>query len=395
MFKMQKILGIFFTSFCFLLIGCNTSSSIVPPSSPPTTESTSSSSPLEISPSPSPEINPQLNATNQSPPLVISSEIPLAPPIFPDGSPVALHGALHIEGRQLLDTHNKPFQLRGISTHGIQWFGDFVNEKSLKHLRDDWKVNVIRLAMYTDTTSGYSDNPLLLQQSMQKGIEIATELGLYVIVDWHILSDGNPNTHLEEATIFFDAFSRLYKNYPNILFELCNEPNGPNVTWEEEIKPYAEKILACIRSNSNQSIIIVGTPTWCQNILAAAKNPLEDTNCLYALHFYASTHTVTLRTYLQIASDKYSLPLIVSEFGTCEASGDGAINFTECDNWIALLDDYTISWVNWSLCDKPETSALLNPGASFTGPWQENELTESGRYIKALLIQSAASKDKE
>lgn len=397
MFELKKVLCIIWSiSLCFL-VGCSTTSpspssgvnASVSSSPSPVTEAPVSSSPssLESSPSPTQEVEPLPSPSSQSS-FAIPSLEPLPAPLFPEDSPAALHGALHIEGRQLMDVHNEPFQLRGVSTHGIQWFGAFINENAFKHLKEDWQVNVIRLAMYTDSDSGYFQDPIGLQQLLQKGITIASKLGLYVIVDWHILSDGNPNKHIDEATAFFDAFSRLYKNYPNVLFELCNEPNGSDVDWDGEIKPYAEKILTCIRANDNQAVAIVGTPTWSQNILAAARNPLEDPNCLYALHFYASTHTVTLRTYLQSAYEKYNLPLIVSEFGTCEATGDGFINFEECNQWLELINDRNISWINWSLCNKAESSALLKPSASVTGPWAEEDLTESGAYIKALLLET-------
>ncbi len=390
MFELKKVLCIIWSiSLCFL-VGCSTTSPSPSSGVNPAVSSSPSSvteTPVSSSPSPIQEVEP-LPSPSIETSFAIPSPEPLPAPVFPENSPAALHGALHIEGRQLMDAHNNTFQLRGVSTHGIQWFGSFINESSFKHLKEDWQVNVIRLAMYTDSDSGYFQDPIGLQTLLQKGITIASDLGLYVIVDWHILSDGNPNTHIEEATAFFDAFSRLYKNYPNVLFELCNEPNGSDVDWDGAIKPYAEKILATIRANENQSVTIVGTPTWSQNILAAARNPLEDSNCLYALHFYASTHTVTLRTYLQSAYEKYNLPLIVSEFGTCEATGDGFINFEECNQWMALLNDCNISWINWSLCDKAESSALLKPGASFTGPWSDQDLSESGAYIKALLLEN-------
>jgi hypothetical protein len=44
-----------------------------------------------------------------------------------------------------------------------------------------------------------------------------------------------------------------------------------------------------------------------------------------------------------------------------------------------------ISWINWSLSNKDESSSLLKPGASLGGPWEDAELTASGAYVRSLL----------
>lgn len=33
---------------------------------------------------------------------------------------------------------------------------------------------------------------------------------MYVIVDWHILSDSDPNNHIDDAKEFFDKVSKKY-----------------------------------------------------------------------------------------------------------------------------------------------------------------------------------------
>jgi endoglucanase len=49
---------------------------------------------------------------------------------------------------------------------------------------------------------------------------------MYVIVDWHILSDGNPLANEDAAKAFFAEVSERYKGSPNVIYEICNEPNG-------------------------------------------------------------------------------------------------------------------------------------------------------------------------
>ena len=48
----------------------------------------------------------------------------------------------------IVDKNGKVFKIKGMSTHGIMWedFSDILTKDSLKVLRDDWKVNTIRIA---------------------------------------------------------------------------------------------------------------------------------------------------------------------------------------------------------------------------------------------------------
>jgi len=49
--------------------------------------------------------------------------------------------------------------------------------------------------------------------------------------------------------------------------------------------------------------------------------------------------------------------------------------------WLNFLDQEQISWANWSLCDKNESSAALNPGANPNGGWSDSDLSPSGKFV--------------
>ena len=59
-------------------------------------------------------------------------------------TPVSSHGRLSVKGADLVDKNKKKFQLRGISTHGINWDvgSPYVNKAAFKTLRNDWGVIV-------------------------------------------------------------------------------------------------------------------------------------------------------------------------------------------------------------------------------------------------------------
>lgn len=290
-------------------------------------------------------------------------------------------GQLSVKGAQLVGADGKAVQLRGVSTHGIQWFPAFANKEIFKYLRDEWNINCIRLAMYTGESEGYTSSTKAgIEQNVQNAIDACIQLDMYVIVDWHVLADQSPQVRKADALRFFDYISEKYGSYPNIIYEICNEPNG-YATWNGDVKPYAEEVIPVIRANDPDSVIIVGTPTWSQDIDKALADPLDFNNVMYTLHYYATTHTDWLRSRLKSCHDS-GLPIFVSEFGNCDASGNGSNNLTEATKWLQLMDSLGISYINWSLCDKSESASLLAPGASTTGGWTDAQLTESGRFMR-------------
>ena len=288
---------------------------------------------------------------------------------------VSYNGNLKLNGINLVNQYNEKIQLKGVSSHGLQWFNYLVTDENIKILKS-WGSNVFRLAMYTKE-GGYVDNKSIYDDLI-KDIDLVIENDMYVIVDWHILSDNNPNINKEEAKEFFNKITQKYKNTPNVIYEICNEPNG-NTTWSD-IKSYADEIIPIIRKNSN-AIIIVGTPTWSQDVDSVIGNKLEFDNIMYTLHFYAGTHTDFLRDKAKKALDN-NIPIFVSEWGVSAADGNGGVYLEEANRWIEFINKYNLSYVNWSLADKDESSALLLPNSKTIN---DENLSESGKYIKNIL----------
>ena len=290
---------------------------------------------------------------------------------------VSYNGILSVKNNKLVNQNDEVIQLKGISSHGIQWFGNYITESNIKELKDNWNTNVFRLAMYTKE-NGYIDNKSL-KDDVYKYADMIIKNDMYVIIDWHILSDGDPLTYKEEAIKFFDEVSKKYKDSPNVIYEICNEPNG-NVTWDKNIKPYAKEVIKTIRKNSD-GIILVGTPTWSQEVDKPASDKIDEKNIMYTLHFYSGTHTSWLRDRAKEALK--NIPIFVSEFGVSDSSGNGGVYLDEAKEWIKFLDENDISYINWSLTDKNESSALLKPGSN--GVINDNNLSESGKFVKQII----------
>lgn len=306
----------------------------------------------------------------------------------PGEIPFETHGKLSVKGTDIVDMNGDKYQLKGVSTHGITWFPDYVNKEAFETLRDDWCANLIRLAMYTDTGDSYGycsggdkDEILAL---VDKGVSAATELGMYVIVDWHILSDSDPNNHIDDAKEFFDKVSKKYAAQENVIYEICNEPNG-GTQWSS-VKSYAETIIPVIKANDKDALIIVGTPNWSQDVDIASQDPITGyDNIMYAVHFYAATHKDDLRNKVKTALDN-GLPVFVSEFSLCDASGNGGIDYDSSDEWFKLINENNLSYSSWSLCNKNETSALIKSDSTATGSLSDVDLSDTGKYVRDRIM---------
>lgn len=292
---------------------------------------------------------------------------------------VKKHGKLQVKGKYLVDKKGRKVRLKGVSTHGIAWFPEYVNQKAFRTLRDRMGVNLIRLALYSDPSAGYSRTQY---KNIDKGVKYAAQLGMYVIIDWHILSDGNPKTNQKEALHFFKRMSKKYKNYKNVMYEICNEPNG-NVTWQGDVKPYAKKVIKAIRKQDKKAVVIVGSPTWSQDVDVVAKSPLKGKNIMYSLHFYAATHKQDLRGKAQSAINA-GLPLFVTEFSICEASGNGSLDKAEGKRWMKFLKKNNISMAIWSLCNKDEAASLLKPSCKKKSGWKNSDWSAVGKWYKKV-----------
>ena len=296
------------------------------------------------------------------------------------------HGALRVCGTALQDEHGQAVQLRGVSTLGLAWYPQFVCEETFRSLRDDWGINAVRLAMYTCEPGGYmtDGDKAGLEALIDKGIEACAALGLYAIIDWHILSDGDPRIHQDAAQDFFRRMSARYADRRHVLYELCNEPNGAGVTWPI-VKGYAERVIPVIRENAPDAVILCGSPTWSQDVDLAAADPIDDKNLMYTLHFYAATHKDALRAKAEAALAA-GAPVFISEFSICDASGDGMIDYESAAAWRALIEKHNLSYFAWSLSNRDESAALIRAACQKTTDFDEGDLTDTGRWLRAMLI---------
>ena len=290
---------------------------------------------------------------------------------------------LNIIGTKLCDSSGNTIQLRGISTLGFRYPG-YITKESFETFRDEWNVNTIRLAMYTDEPGGYctDGDKEELKSIMVKGVEIATELSMYAIIDWHILYDKSPMVYKDEAIRFFDEMASLFAGHTNVIYEICNEPQES--PFESVIRPYATEVIPVIRRHDKDAIIIVGTNNWSQDVDEVIGHKIEDPGVMYALHFYAATHQEKLLKKARTALEA-QIPIFISECSICDASGDGKIDYEWGRKWIDFADENDLSYIVWNLSNKDESSSILRHDSLSNAHWREEEYSETGRWFRQRM----------
>ena len=316
------------------------------------------------------------------------------------GTPIEDNGLLRVEGAQLVNSAGLPVRLRGASSHGINFNPQksYVNPENMRLMRA-WGANVFRVARYViwgnDLRELIPNHTAL--QTVEPAIRAIIDAGMYAIVDWHVLKDLDPLLYKHEALQFFLDVHRRFEDVAHaLIFEIANEPNPgvdgkARVTWEDNIKPYADWIISELRRARIHNVVLVPTSHWSQHPLEPRNLPLDDDeNVMFTTHFYASDehHRQDIRPELEDAIQA-GVPLFISEWGSTGRHGNEAIDECMVDDWIDLLDRHGLSWVYWWFgahdADHDESSSVLHAGSPFSGPYEDAQVKQSGRILRRLL----------
>ena len=298
-------------------------------------------------------------------------------------TPVELNGKLRVDGSKIVGEHGNPVQLMGMSMYWTIWGPQkYYTEETVDWLVEDWNVDLIRASMAVSEDEGRSG--WIADKEKHYGfvetiIAAAVKNGIYVIIDWH-----THEIHTEEAEKFFAYMAEKYKDCPNIIWEIFNEPTTQKWT---DIAQYHEEVISVIREHSD-NLILAGTRTWSQRVDEAAKSPLSDDNTAYVLHFYAGTHGSSHRKTAESAMEQ-GAAIFISEWGTTDADGgnkDSIVYTKESEEWIIWALDNNLSMANWSVCNLRESSAIIKRGVSALSGWDpETDLSESGMFVRQWI----------
>ncbi|MBQ3639201.1 MAG: cellulase family glycosylhydrolase [Clostridia bacterium] len=267
----------------------------------------------------------------------------------------------------------------------------------------------------------------LMMEQIDGVIERATQTGLYVIIDWAILT-SNPYQYLNEARDFFGTLAGKYADNPYVLFEICNEPAGCGWGWGSDsdktgtrgkgIKGYAEAIIDFIRANGSNAIIVVAPrgAAVCISQGASGSNagddpiydPLDDDrrcNVAYTFHCYPfeNTYAVTGTSLnltgfgwrLRDAHDA-GLTIITTEFSPMASAFDYrdylGYDMEQMKLYVRLFQEYDVNFFYFrygSIKSEYSEWFMFKPNA-FSLRWTRNDLSDCGKWYFDLITGNGA-----
>jgi endoglucanase len=233
---------------------------------------------------------------------------------------------------------------------------------------------------------------------LDRGIEWATELGLYVIIDWHTI--GNPLTGIphrplylttrEETYYFWHLVANRYKGSTTVAFyELYNEPTNRDgemghLPWPE-YKTFIEGIVYMLYEIDDEIIPLVAGFDWAYSLEHVRSDPIDFPGIAYVSHPYPQKREEPWEAKWEAdwgyVADTY--PVFVTEFGFMAADAQGAhIPVIADERYGKAVTDYMaekgISWTVWVL--DPRWSPQLISDWEYTP-------TEQGTFFKSVLGQ--------
>ena len=299
-------------------------------------------------------------------------------------TPVEQHGQLHVTGTELRDASNQRVQLKGVSSMWLNWEDTGYAESlpALEWMRNNWHLSVIRAAMGVEPAGAYLDAPEAQKAKLMRVVDNAIAAGVYVIIDWH---DHNAHLHRAQSVEFFGEMAAKYAGVPNVLYETFNEPQM--LDWSTQLKPYHTAVVAAIRAVEPNNVIILGTPTWSQDVDRAAADPVVGNDLMYTLHFYACDHGSGLISKGKVAMSR-GAALFVTEWGATAADGglDGEVCQVKAQAFMDWMNPNGISWSAWKLDNcTPDSSCLLAANAPLAGGWTSQYIHGHGLYVRARM----------
>lgn len=296
---------------------------------------------------------------------------------------------ISVSGNRFVDPQGRTMVFRGVN------IADLDKIESEGHWSRDFMVKVkatgatlVRIPVHPVAWRARGAKGYL--ELLDQAVEWATELGMYVDIDWHsignlksgMFQDPMYETSIPETLNFWRIISAHYAGNHTVAFsELFNEPTIYNsqlgaVTWDEW-RQLNEEMITVIRAQNSKSIPLVAGFDWAYDLTPLRQSPIRAEGIGYVTHPYPNKRTRPWEDKWDedfgFAAGKY--PIMATEIGA-----DAGEVGTYGPAITSYLESRGISWTVW--CFDPEW------GPTMVKSWNL-DYTEAGKYFSDFMLQKA------
>jgi endoglucanase len=304
---------------------------------------------------------------------------------------------ISVEGNRFVDQDGNTIVFRGVNISDPDKLADDGRwNRRLFEVIADWGANIVRVPVHP--VAWRERGPAGYLGLLDQAVVWASELGLYLIIDWHSIGNLSTGlferamyeTSLQETLGFWTIVAHRYSGVPTIAFyELFNEPTTHQgrlgtITWQRW-KDINEEIIEIIFAHDDRVVPLVAGFDWAYELRHVVDDPIGFAGVGYVTHPYPMKVPEPWRESWERdfghVADRY--PVFATEFGFMVASDPGAhIPVIGDEHYgraiIDFLEERGISWTVW--CFDPDWPPQLIADWRYTP-------TRQGAFFRGALQQ--------
>lgn len=314
---------------------------------------------------------------------------------FVQAQPSAGLSRVSVKGNQFVTADGRTIIFRGLdASDPDKLMKDGHWNKAYLVAMKGWGANMVRFPVHP--TAWRSRGKEAYVHMLQDGVKWASELGLYVIIDWHSIGNlrlelfQSPmyETSYKETLEFWRTMSAAFRDNTTVAcFELFNEPTVMNgklgtcswLQWKEMM----EELIGVIRANGAKAIPLVAGFNWAYDLTPVATAPIDAPEIAYVSHPYPMKREKPWEPKWTadwgFVARKY--PVVLTEVGFCGADEKGAhVPVISDESYGDAITQYCaengISYTVWVF--DPQWAPMLISDWNYTP-------TRQGRYFRKAL----------
>ena len=326
---------------------------------------------------------------------------------------------LRVDGKWIEDENGNPVTLRGISFCGFnnEWgekvLPDFQNKiAKVTNGNNGWYPNLLRLPIKDYHLNNFSLEEIY--QTLQAGVDECVKQKVYCIIDWHAV-DGEEGADWRSPEMdrktkaFWSYIAPRFKDYPNVIFELYNEPGYPKLVTAQNWRNWRDKgqeWVDIIREEAPKNLILIGSPLWGQITRFAPDYPFEGDPLAYVNHTYPGMEESWPRELgleydweevFGKAADR--VPIFITEFGW-QADAEWEFGTGTTADFGQPFKEFlskrpNINWVIWTydhycsprLADESDRVLGGNKMGLFVRQWLKEEWTKPTNPVRECRFE--------